>query len=47
MAPLYELRIDDELKPLIYAYDLDDAWEIANRWHNNPENAKIKLHEEV
>jgi hypothetical protein len=47
MGALYELRIDEELKPLIYAHDQDDAWEIANRWYNNPEQAKIKLHEEV
>ena len=47
MGALYELKIDEELKTLIYAHDQDDAWEIANRWYNNPEQAKIKLHEEV
>jgi hypothetical protein len=46
MGALYQLTIDDDVKPLIYALDLDDAWEIDNRWFSNPENAKIKLHEE-
>lgn len=46
MGALYELTVDGDIKPLIYAYDEKDAWEIANRWYNNPEQAKIKLHEE-
>jgi len=46
MGALYELRINEELKPLIYAHDEQDALEIANRWYNNPEQARIQLHEE-
>ena len=46
MGALYELEIDGDIKPLIYALDEQDALEIANRWYNNPENARIKLHEE-
>jgi hypothetical protein len=46
MGALYDLLIADEYRTTIYAHDLDDAWEIANRWYNNPEQAKIKLHEE-
>ena len=46
MGALYQPTIDGDIKPLIYAYDEDDAWEIVNRWHNNPENARIKLYEE-
>lgn len=46
MGALYQPVVNEELKPLIYAYDMDDAIEIMNRWHDKPENARIKLHEE-
>jgi len=46
MGALYQLLINNEYRTTIYAHDDEDAWEIANRWYNNPENAKIKLHEE-
>jgi hypothetical protein len=46
MGALYEITINGERKPLIYAHDDEDAWEIANRWYNNPEQAKIKLSDE-
>jgi hypothetical protein len=46
MGALYDLLIAEEYRATIYAHDQDDAWEIANRWYNNPEQAKIRLHEE-
>jgi hypothetical protein len=46
MGALYQPTVDGDIKPLIYALDEGDAWEILNRWYNNPEQAKIKLHEE-
>ena len=46
MGALYDLLIAEEYRTTIYAHDQDDAWEIANRWYNNPERAKIRLHEE-
>ena len=46
MGALYDLILNDEYRTTIYAHNEEDAWEIANRWYNNPEQAKIKLHEE-
>jgi hypothetical protein len=46
MGALYQLLIDNEYRTTIYAHDDEDAWEIANRWYNNPENASVKLDEE-
>jgi len=46
MGALYDLILNDEYRTTIYAHDEQDAWEIANRWYNGPENARIKLHEE-
>ena len=46
MGALYQPTVDGVDRPLIYAYDEDDAWLIINRWYHNPEDAKIKLHEE-
>ena len=46
MGALYDLLLADEYRTTIYAHDEQDAWEIANRWYINPEQAKIKLHEE-
>ena len=46
MGALYDLLIAEECRTTIYAHDQDDAWEIANRWYNSPEQAKIRLHEE-
>ena len=46
MGALYLPTVDGIDRPLIYAYDDDDAWLILNRWYNNPEQAKIKLYEE-
>ena len=46
MGALYDLLLADEYRTTIYAHDEKDVWEIANRWYNNPEQAKIKLHEE-
>jgi len=46
MGALYDLLLADEYRTTIYAHDESDAWEIAMRWYNNPENARIKLHEE-
>ena len=46
MGALYDLLLQDEYRTSIYAHDESDAWVIAYRWYNNPEQAKIKLHEE-
>jgi len=46
MGALYDLLLQDQYRTTIYAHDEQDALEIANRWYNNPEQAKIKLHEE-
>lgn len=46
MGALYEPTVDGEVRPLIYAHDEEDALAIINRWYHNPEDAKIKLHEE-
>ena len=46
MGALYEITINGEQKPLIYAHDDEDAWEIAMRWFNNPEQIKIEQHKE-
>ena len=46
MGALYQPTIDGIDRPLIYAHDEQDALDIANRWYNNPEQAKIRLHEE-
>jgi len=46
MGALYQPTVDGVDRPLIYAYDEDDAWLIINRWYHNPEDAKIKLYEE-
>lgn len=46
MGALYDLLIAEEYRTTIYAHDQDDALEIANRWYNNPEQARIQLHEE-
>ena len=46
MGALYDLLLADQYRTTLYAYDEDDAWEIANRWYNNPEQARIQLHEE-
>lgn len=47
MGALYQLLINNEYRATIYAHDDEDAWEIANRWYNNPEQARIQLHEEA
>ena len=47
MGALYDLLLADEYRTTIYAHDELDAWEIANRWYNNPEQAKIKLQVEA
>ena len=46
MGALYDLLLADEDRTTINAHDEQDAWEIANRWYNNPEQARIQLHEE-
>ena len=46
MGALYDLLLQDQYRTTIYAIDEDDAWEIANRWYNNPDQARIQLHEE-
>jgi hypothetical protein len=46
MGALYDLLLADQYRTTVYAIDESDAWEIVNRWYNNPEQAKIKLHEE-
>jgi hypothetical protein len=46
IGALYDLLLNNEYRTTLYAHDLNDAWEIANRWYNNPEQARIKLHEE-
>ena len=46
MGALYLPTVDGIDRPLIYAYDEDDAWLIINRWYHNPEDARIKLYEE-
>jgi hypothetical protein len=46
MGALYDLLLQDEYRTTIYAHDEEDAWAIANRWYNNPEQARIQLHEE-
>jgi hypothetical protein len=46
MGALYEVVVDGDPKPLIYAYDDDDAREIVNRWYDNPSNFEIKIKEE-
>jgi hypothetical protein len=46
MGALYQLLVNNEYRTTIYARDDEDAWEIANRWYNNPEQAKIKLSDE-
>ena len=46
MGALYDLLLADEYRTTIYAHDEEDAWAIANRWYNNPEQARIQLHEE-
>ena len=47
MGALYDLLLADEYRTTIYAHDEQDAWEIVNRWYNNPEQARIQLHEEA
>jgi hypothetical protein len=47
MGALYDLLLQDEYRTTIYAHDEEDAWAIANRWYNNPEQARIQLHEEA
>jgi hypothetical protein len=47
MGALYDLLLADEYRTTIYAHDEQDAWAIANRWYNNPEQARIQLHEEA
>jgi hypothetical protein len=47
MGALYDLLLQDEYRTTIYAHDEEDAWTIANRWYNNPEQARIQLHEEA
>ena len=47
MGALYDLLLADQYRTTIYAHDESDARVIANRWYNNPEQAKIKLHEEA
>lgn len=44
MGKLYDLLLDSEYRTTIYAHDERDAWEIANRWYDNPEKATIQLH---
>lgn len=46
MGALYQLLINNEYRTTIYARSDEDAWEIANRWYNNLENARIKLSDE-
>ena len=46
MGALYDLLLDNEYRTTIYAHDEADATEIAMRWYNNPEQARIQLHEE-
>jgi hypothetical protein len=46
MGALYQPTVDGIDRPLIYAYDDEDARAIINRWYHNPEDAKIKLYEE-
>jgi len=46
MGALYQPTVDGIDRPLIYAYDDDDARAIIDRWYHNPEDAKIKLYEE-
>jgi len=47
MGALYDLLLQDQYRTTIYAHDEQDALEIANRWYNNPEQARIQLHEEA
>ena len=46
MGALYEVTVDGDPKPLIYAYDDEDAREIVKRWYDNPSNFEIKIKEE-
>jgi hypothetical protein len=46
MGALYLPTVDGIDRPLIYAYDDDDARAIIDRWYHNPEDARIKLYEE-
>lgn len=46
MGALYEVIVDGDPKPLIYAYDDEDAREIVKRWYDNPSNFEIKIKEE-
>jgi hypothetical protein len=47
MSALYDLHLAEQYRTSIYALSVEDAWEIANRWYNNPEQARIQLHEEA